>query len=964
MKLCSGRFLFVAASLVAAFVSLEAADKTWIGGEGAWVDPAAWSPAGVPALNGTIGTVLISGAGSDVKYDAALAGGDLLIRDVLTLDDSARWVQTNRNDWVKIAVDKGTGTLNIQNNATFDMGTSDQLEIYNGGKLNLKSGGAFISKAVSVMAGGNFLVDGGTWTGSTVSIHSLDSVFAGGTVTLSGQLLIHSTVNITGGAVSAALLQMEGLSSGVASPRLHFSGGHLTFDGGNWGGYYTSDNNARGGCVNFTTKSTGILTYRNCTVATARTRYFQAVNPIVRFNNEVIAPAELDAVFDIVQDGTSVHISLKQVGASGADFTSSCAVSDVSTISATLNVSLGSAGTPAADLYAFWGETAGGLTPAAWTHSLLISPAQDNMDVAFSNFQPALQPNKSYFARIAASNETAFVWAPPVTLYFITAPVTVAASVSATPQNILAPVTFTVSRPDIAACLTADLVVDFALSGSAIRGTHYTLTPAGNSVTIPAGQSSATLSVIPIANWSNPVETQLTLSIISRNYATSAQSTASLQFLLPELPPAPVNAFIGSVSAEASNPANWSLGVIPDASHDVVFSAEYAARTALIWDLPGITIHSLSQPFGASNLLTFKTTPDAPLTITTDATLNAGRWTHEGPAAAPIHAINLNIGGNLTVATGANINAGTSEENVASGKARGYYRAGPGYLYEHGASYGGEGSGNPITYGSVLNPRSYGSSGHGDNDGYSGGGLILLNVAGVTTLNGNILANGFGYTGIGNGWGASSGGTINLTTANLLGSGNIRANGGRDNNFGSGSGGRIRIKLTLPEATFDAFKSRISANGNDEYNGIGLDLGGSAAGTIALQTAADTPTTARVIVNNPAYRVPTNAVPRVNATHLPPKLDTDRTLRETTWVLENAAQLRLTKTLKINALEINKTTTSTPRLHLDGFDLIVDEFTCNGVTYSKGVYTSADLPAFLVGSGAVRVKVSNIFMLR
>ena len=129
-----------------------------------------------------------------------------------------------------------------------------------------------------------------------------------------------------------------------------------------------------------------------------------------------------------------------------------------------------------------------------------------------------------------------------------------------------------------------------------------------------------------------------------------------------------------------------------------------------------------------------------------------------------------------------------------------------------GGSYGGLGGGyqgrptNPV-YGSATDPMDLGSGGGAwDNeDGGNGGGLIFIN-AGQINMNGIISANG--YNSAGSAAGDGSGGSINIYTGNLMGSGFIWANGG---GRGSGAGGgRIAIHhsgvMTLPPAN-------VSSNG-------------------------------------------------------------------------------------------------------------------------------------------------------
>lgn len=109
------------------------------------------------------------------------------------------------------------------------------------------------------------------------------------------------------------------------------------------------------------------------------------------------------------------------------------------------------------------------------------------------------------------------------------------------------------------------------------------------------------------------------------------------------------------------------------------------------------------------------------------------------------------------------------------------------------------------TYGSSYRPITLGSgggagkTGGSTNAGGDGGGAIKIEVAGTSTINGDISANGAAGS---NTWqndnsGAGSGGAITLITANLAGSADIMANGGAANaGAGRGGGGRIGIEYS------------------------------------------------------------------------------------------------------------------------------------------------------------------------
>jgi hypothetical protein len=256
------------------------------------------------------------------------------------------------------------------------------------------------------------------------------------------------------------------------------------------------------------------------------------------------------------------------------------------------------------------------------------------------------------------------------------------------------------------------------------------------------------------------------------------------------VPTAASAVWTGAESTAASNPRNWMNGAVPSASSDVMVADIYAVRKSISWDLPG-TVNSWTQESfaGDSVFVSFQTTAAAPLVVTGDVVFDAGTWTHAGPADEPTAMVNVSVNGDMTIGANARIVVGTAENmNDDDGAPRGYTRGhGPGYLRTAGGSFAGEGghitnTTGFVSYGSILDPLSYGSGGWGDNVAYAGGGIVKLVVGGALTVDGVIHSRGFGYPlnaeeTVG---GAGSGGSINLTAASLAGAGSIDANGGHN----------------------------------------------------------------------------------------------------------------------------------------------------------------------------------------
>lgn len=195
------------------------------------------------------------------------------------------------------------------------------------------------------------------------------------------------------------------------------------------------------------------------------------------------------------------------------------------------------------------------------------------------------------------------------------------------------------------------------------------------------------------------------------------------------------------------------------------------------------------------------------ITISSNTTWPSGNYNYDNinitsgailtfNGAVTLNCENLSIDSNSTISAD-----GTGYPALQQGPGAGGYFY---YTTDHdeyfgGAGYGGKGGDawsakGGKTYGSSIAPIDMGSS-----NSTSGGGAIRLIVNNNLILNGNISANGSdGLRGPG------SGGSIYITTKNLLGSGIIRANGGKGGgpSFRSGGGGGGRIAVYFANSTF------------------------------------------------------------------------------------------------------------------------------------------------------------------
>ncbi len=297
-------------------------------------------------------------------------------------------------------------------------------------------------------------------------------------------------------------------------------------------------------------------------------------------------------------------------------------------------------------------------------------------------------------------------------------------------------------------------------------------------------------------------------------------------FALTE-PGAPYNVWKATVSDDSRVAGNWSLGHVPTVDEIVFVYDNFVDRgeNHMVWyPETAAQVGGWEQPSNFNNqdfYVNFRTTTDSALIVTGDVSIAGGTWTHEYQRVLDGAAVNVDVRGDLTLGAGAYIHAGLANNgNRPGGISTGYWRGeGPGYLRTAGGSYAGDGghitnTTGFVSYGSILDPLSYGSGGWGDNSYYGGGGIIKRTVGGALTVDGTVATRGFGYA-LNNDFvgGAGSGGSINIVAASLSGAGTIDANGGNNGLYGPGSGGRVKVALTGAGANFTGFAGKIEAVG-------------------------------------------------------------------------------------------------------------------------------------------------------
>ncbi len=308
------------------------------------------------------------------------------------------------------------------------------------------------------------------------------------------------------------------------------------------------------------------------------------------------------------------------------------------------------------------------------------------------------------------------------------------------------------------------------------------------------------------------------------------------------------------VNTEWANTNNWtnSVGQVPaqppTALDDVFINVPTSSNhPTLNLSSSPVTIKSLTLGASLTSTLTVANGEVATrlLRVEGDVTIGAsGVLTHLTNTVGEIHRLRLDVGGNLTIASGGQINV--DYKGYAGG-----YGPGAGVTANYsGGGYGGEGglwgtaastAPKGTTYGSVINPVNNGS---GPNSGANkGGGTAVLRVGGAVMHNGTITANG--SDGVGASSSGGSGGSINITAGSITGAtGRITAGGGyamANNVQGGGGGGRIALVVTNAGATFPAsVLTNTFACSKPGDAPIASRIQYGAAGTIYLKTPANT----------------------------------------------------------------------------------------------------------------------------
>ena len=374
-------------------------------------------------------------------------------------------------------------------------------------------------------------------------------------------------------------------------------------------------------------------------------------------------------------------------------------------------------------------------------------------------------------------------------------------------ENGLVPGVIRISRADTA----HDLAVAYTVGGTAVAGRAYEAL--SGTATIPAGTNSVDIQVVPFIDAQTTEDATVIVTLSAGLYGIDAQAGSAVLTIVNLVTPTGFNAWVSPSNSLASIGSNWSAGHCPTGSENVLFDGRFSTANCE-WDsAASATVASWTQTNGYTGTVTVDTVfPEVGgftcLTVSGDMDIASGKITHKAHNSTnkeDFYRLRIDVGGNLTVESGASIHAtGKGAYGAHSGTGEGAY----------GGSYNGN-----LSWGSLTEPYGVGSSPAADNTyNAPAGGAIWIEVAGSTRVDGSIRSDSVSAWGQWNGY-SGSGGAVYLKTRTLSGAGAISAdcsNTSSGSNQNSGAGGRVSILLTdgeldsFPNANLTALAGKAS----------------------------------------------------------------------------------------------------------------------------------------------------------
>jgi len=237
---------------------------------------------------------------------------------------------------------------------------------------------------------------------------------------------------------------------------------------------------------------------------------------------------------------------------------------------------------PVTAVSVYWGPTDGGTNVARWAKTNAFVGGPWNIgDMLTTNM--AVTTGQNYFYTYSASNASGASLAAP-SAYFIDSELTVAATDASCGSTVSDTATVMVTRS--ANCTNGALTVYYTTGGSATNGVNYTASPASGSLTIPAGATSAAITIAPQAPYNLGAARIFTLSLTNGLYLIGSANTATCT--LQTLTGTAYTWSGAGVNNNWSNPTNWGQTVnypgIAGAAADTANFGDSAAKTNVNFD--------------------------------------------------------------------------------------------------------------------------------------------------------------------------------------------------------------------------------------------------------------------------------------------------------------------------------------------------------------------------------------------
>lgn len=365
------------------------------------------------------------------------------------------------------------------------------------------------------------------------------------------------------------------------------------------------------------------------------------------------------------------------------------------------------------------------------------------------------------------------------------------------------------------------LTVNYTISGSA--GAEGTTWVAPTAVTIPAGETNAVLSVVPLMDGDVDEDVTITVTLAAGNYDVPSVNTATLT-LLNLAPPAGKKTWVATANGYASDGANWLPTGAPAASDDILFDGNFS-NARCYWNADAThAVTSWEQAASFTGTVELQTTYEdgtfPALAIAGDCIVNGGLITQRPNSSDQSYRISATVGGDFTLAADKQVTA------TGKGYATGYPSGVP------AGTHGGSVTNWAQVYGDFRNPVDIGAG--GGSSGLTGGGAIHLVVTGTATVDGKLLARPSASDQQSHVFGA--GGSIYLSAASIAGSGEINASGYGSQSGGRAGGGGGRVALYVTGEDSMSFPlSKVTATGT-----VGAWNTSGGAGTIFVKTRNQT----------------------------------------------------------------------------------------------------------------------------